>query len=125
MFFFLLHEVGVVQRQPDIDLPVRRIRIQRSRKDVGVGRDTHKSEQHDSGQAHGLVTIEGLLPPSEDRRVVNGIFIDDIEEDVEVDELHLRSFIFLTISSSSSAAASASALSSLTLGTPMAWVCSR
>ena len=47
------------------------------------------------------------------------VFVDGVEEDVQVDELHFRPSTFLTISSSTSAAARASALSSLILGRPM------
>ena len=103
----------------------RGIRIQRPGKDRGTGGNAQKPEQDDPGQSQGLIAIDGLLPRRQDGPVVTGVRVDGIEQDVEVDDLHLRSRIFLAISSSSSTAASASALSSFILGAPIAWVCSR
>lgn len=125
VFVSFLYESRVVQREPAADLCGRSVRRQRARKNIGVGGDAKKTKEDDPGQPEWLVVIQGLFPPCQDSSMMSGILVDDVEEDVEIDELHLRSIIFLMISLSSKAAASDSALSSATVGTPMGYVCSR
>jgi len=122
VFVSLLHDSGAVQREPAATFAAAASVSRREKH--RVGRDAQETEKNDPGQAKGS-SSSGQFPPREDPSMMNGILIDDVEEDVEVDELHLRSIIFLMISLSSNAAASDSALSSATVGTPMRKVCSR
>jgi hypothetical protein len=73
VFVSLLHKSGAVQREPAGDLRRRSVGCQRARKNIGVGRDTQKTEKDDPGQAQGLVVIQGLFPPREDPSMMNEI----------------------------------------------------
>jgi hypothetical protein len=62
-----------------------------------MGREAEKAEQDDPGDPHRLFAVDRVLPPGADNLVVRRIPVDRVEENVQIDELRLRSAIFSTM----------------------------
>src|SRR5207253_5831474 len=125
MIDLLADDANVVLGKPPIDLCSRRGRRKRAREDAWIGGEPQEAEQDDPGQADGLLVVHRRFPPRAHALVWRCVRVHRVEQDIQVDNFHLRSASSRTISSSSSAAARASALSSETRGAPRASARSR
>src|SRR5687768_583300 len=121
----LAHHPDVFQGEPSIKFRCRDIGREGSRKHPGIGGKPQEPEKHHPWEADGVLVVHGFFQPATHKVVLWRIRIHSVEENVQIDDSHLRNASSRTISSSSRAAASASALSSATRGTPIEWTCSR
>lgn len=125
VIILLPHDPDVVQCELGVDFRGRRVGREGSWKYPGIGGESQESEQHDPGKADGVLVVHSLFPPTANPTVLRRVRVHGAEQDIQIDDPHLRSASSRVISSSSSAAASASALSSATRGAPREWTCSR
>lgn len=112
------------QSKPRIDLLRSSRDRQSGRKNSTVRGEAKKANDNNPWQADGLVGSQRIFPPGQYGRVMWSIFIDDVEQDVQIDNLHFLIANLRTVSSSSNAAATLSAFSRGTLGSPIAYVSS-
>lgn len=88
-------------RQPADD-QVQRLSAGQRRGDQGFGAQPYEPQQDDSGQGHCLAAGQDSLETGARPVVPRRLFVVRVQQQVEVDELHLRSASSRTTSSSSS-----------------------
>jgi hypothetical protein len=110
------HRPDVRLREPLLDERHRPLGRQRLLEDPGTRGEAQEREDHDPGEADRRRSGERALQPSARGAVMGRIGVDGVDQDVGVDEYHLRISSLRAIASSSSASASRNALSRSTPG---------
>jgi len=73
--------------QPSINCCQRLIRRQRIRKNLRMGGDSEKTQEHHPRQRHGFVGRERAFEPGLGTLMLNGIPVDCVQQQVQIDEL--------------------------------------
>src|SRR5258708_37869757 len=111
MFVGLKHDLCVRVSQPGVYMFQGFVDTQRLGKHFGIGCQAQEAKQRQPAQADRLLAGKGLFPPLTDCVMMMRVLVDGVEQNVEVDDLHLRAASLLITCSSSRAAASARARS--------------
>ena len=125
MFVRLSYQTNRRLAEPAVDPPTRLLDGERSWEGGGVRAQAQEPGDDGPGETDRLIAVERGFPPRARLDVMRGRRVDGVEDDVQIDERHLRCSSLRSVSASSSCAASARARSRLTRGSPRSATSSR
>jgi hypothetical protein len=100
-----MHDGRIRPFEPRVDEVERLLYRQWSREHTRIRREPHDCEKNRPSERAGLRAGELPLEPGFRLRVVRRSFVDRVQQQVRVDELHLRSSSLRIVSASSSSPA--------------------